>query len=94
MAMCTTGSGKVTGHEHDRLSGIAQGIAGGRVFRADDRADVASAKFFEFNALVGVHLEQASQPLFFSGARVNTWSPDFTVPEYTRTKVTGRHEGR
>ena len=56
--------------EHDRVRRIAQRVAGERTLQTDDRADVAGADRLDFFAVVGVHLEQATDPLAVTLGRV------------------------
>src|SRR5213596_2978680 len=49
--------------EDDGVVRVAQRVAGLRVLQADGRRDVARAHFLDLLALVGVHLQQATDPL-------------------------------
>ena len=49
--------------EDDRLVLVGQRVPGARVLEADGGADVAREHLFDLLALVGVHLEQSTDPL-------------------------------
>src|SRR5262249_43527284 len=49
--------------EHDRLVGVADGVAGDDVLEADRGRDVAGVDLLDLLALVRVHLEEAADPL-------------------------------
>ena len=67
---------------------IAQRVAGGRVFQADRRGDVAGVHFLDFFALVRVHLQNTAETFLLVLDRVVARvSPEFITPEYTRKKI-------
>ena len=71
--------------EDDRMLGIGQGVAGEGLLEADGGGDVARVDLFDLLAVVGVHLEDAADPLLaVLRARCTRTSPDLSVPEYTR----------
>jgi hypothetical protein len=49
--------------------------------------DVAGAHFFDFFALVGVHLQNTADTLLLPLTELYTVSPELITPEYTRKKV-------
>ncbi len=49
--------------EHDDLVRVGERLAGGHVFQAHGRGDVAGADFLDLVAVVGVHLQQAADAL-------------------------------
>jgi hypothetical protein len=62
--------GEVHGLQRDGVVLIADGVAGGDVLEADRRADVAAVDDIDLVALVGVHLEEASETVAPLGAGV------------------------
>jgi hypothetical protein len=52
--------------EHDRVIGIAQGVAGEGLLEADRGGDVAGVHGLDLFAVVGVHLEDAADPLLLA----------------------------
>jgi hypothetical protein len=52
--------------QHDDGFWITQGFTRGHVFQAHAGSDVASANFFHFLAVVGVHLNDTSNTLFLA----------------------------
>src|SRR4051794_14150974 len=56
--------------EQDRVVGIGQRVARGRVLEPDGRRDVARVDLFDLLAVVGVHLEDAADPLLLALCRV------------------------
>ena len=73
--------------EHHALQGddlvwIAQGLTGGDFLEADARGDVAGAHFLDFLALIGVHLQEATDALFLCPLTgLYTVSPEASTPE-------------
>ena len=65
-----TGSGNTMRSSSDHVVGIAERLAGGDVLQADAGGDVAGAHFLDFRALVGVHLQQATDALLLALDRV------------------------
>ena len=63
--------GKLHGLEHDQVFAVAQGVTCAGISQPDRRADVARPDLGEFLSLVGVHFEQAADPLGLSGRRVD-----------------------
>ena len=56
--------------QHDHVVGRTQCIARGHAFQTDGRRDIAGIHFLDLLALVGVHLQDAAQPLFLRLGRV------------------------
>ncbi|MNL06522.1 hypothetical protein D3C87_1271590 [compost metagenome] len=56
--------------EDDDLVGVAQGVARGGLLEAHGRGDIAGAHFLDLVADVGVHLQDAPQPLALGLDRV------------------------
>ncbi|EAX47677.1 conserved hypothetical protein [Thermosinus carboxydivorans Nor1] len=56
--------------ENDGVFLIAQRIAGRGIFKTDGSGDVTGANFVNFFAVIGMHLEDAANPLFFALSRV------------------------
>ena len=52
--------------EHDDVVGIAQGFARGHIFQAHAGRNVAGANFIHLFAVVGVHLHNTANALFFT----------------------------
>ena len=52
--------------EHDRVIRVAQGVAGEGVLEADRGGDVAGVDHVDLFAVVGVHLEDAADPLLLA----------------------------
>ena len=58
-----TGSGKIERLEHDRLVRVTERVTGGRALQTDDGDDVAGVDDVVVLAVVGVHLQDAADPL-------------------------------
>ena len=61
---------KVDRLQHHRVALVANGVAGDKVLQSNRRADVAGQDLRDLFTLVGVHLQQAADPLRLAGARV------------------------
>ena len=76
-----TGSGKVM---CSRMMTCAGSVSVSPVvisFDADRGGDVAGVDLADFAPFVGVHLQDAAQPLFLLSSGLSTESPDLTTPE-------------
>ncbi len=72
MATWMTGSGNVERLEDDRVVVVAERVAGDGVLEADDGDDVAGVDDVDLLAVVGVHLQDAADPLLAVLGRVET----------------------
>ena len=63
MATSMTGSGKVIDSRMTGWSGSRERVAGEGLLEADGRGDVAGVDDVDLLAVVGVHLEDAADPL-------------------------------
>ena len=80
-----TGSGNSSASSTIGRVRVAQGVAGGGVLQADEGHDVAGEGGVLVLAVVGVHLEDAADPLLAVLGRVEERQPLSSLPEYTRT---------
>ena len=76
------GLGELHGLQNDGSLLVAQGVAGGGVLQAHDGGDVAGVDRLDVLPVIGVHLQDAANPL----AAAPWWScstvvPVFSVPE-------------
>ena len=63
------GRGKFDRLEHDRVLLVADRVPGADGFEPDRRRDIAAINLFNLFALVGMHFQQAADPL-----QPNPWS--------------------
>src|SRR5690606_11966239 len=57
--------------KNDRLVDVAQGVTRGHILHANQRSDITRAHFFDFLALVSVHLHHTADALFLAFDRVD-----------------------
>ncbi len=64
------GRGEIHGFQNDGGILIANGVAGGNILQSHRRGDIARVNFGNLFPLVGVHLQQAGNPLIPVAARI------------------------
>ena len=67
--------------EHDRRVRAREGVAGGGLLEADAGEDVARVALLDLLAVVGVHHQQAADPLGAAVVALRTRPPALSLPE-------------
>ena len=87
--------------EHDRVIRVAQGVAGEGLLEADGGGDVAGVDRVDLFAVVGVHLEDAADPLLLAlggvedvGAGLQRPGVDPEVGQLADVRIRGDLEGQ